>query len=167
MLNWIHSYRNGYLDFFFRNITHAGSLYFILPASVIIVLILMNSEKYSEVKMLLTSVVATIVLSHVVKLFFKRPRPDIHPPIIPMPVDWSFPSAHTAQITAFTLCVCIIAFRYFPGIAAWVVCILALAMICLIGFSRMYLQVHHPTDVAAGFLLAAIIVALSKVVFRV
>jgi membrane-associated phospholipid phosphatase len=30
----------------------------------------------------------------------------------------------------------------------------------------MYLQVHHPTDVAAGFFLAAIIVLLSHLLFK-
>lgn len=166
MLNWIHSYRNGFLDIFFRNITHAGSLYFLLPVTLVIVLLLMHWARYSETKMLLTSVVATIVLSHTAKLFFKRPRPDIHPPIIPMPVDWSFPSAHTAQITAFALCVSIIAFRYLPWISAWGILVFAILMISLVGFSRMYLQVHHPTDVMAGILLAGVVVFLSQMLFR-
>jgi undecaprenyl-diphosphatase len=166
MLNWIHGYRNGFLDTFFRNITHAGSVYFVLSVTVVLVLFLMHSEKYSETKMLLTSVVATIVLSHVAKLFFKRPRPDIHPPIIPMPLDWSFPSAHTAQITALSLGVCILAFRYLPGMSTWIVCALAMAMICLVGFSRMYLQVHHPTDVVAGFVLAAVVTVLSHLLYK-
>lgn len=166
MLNLIHSWRNSWLDSFFRNITHVGSLYFILSATVFLVLLLMHSKKHIEAKMLLTSVVATIVLSHLAKLFFKRPRPDIHPPVIPMPLDWSFPSAHTAQITVFSLCLSIFAFRFLPIVQAWVILLLALTMIGFIGFSRMYLQVHHPTDVVAGFLLAVIITVLSFLFYK-
>jgi undecaprenyl-diphosphatase len=161
MLNWIHEYRNNFLDTFFRTITHAGSLYVILPAVVVLIVILVYSGKYLEIKLLVITVALSVLLSHGAKLLFKRPRPDIYPSIVPMPIDWSFPSAHTAQISAFCLCVSLFAFRNFPGVFAWLVCVLSFSLISSVGISRMYLQVHYPTDVLAGFILAALVVTFS------
>ena len=51
----MHSYRNPFLDGFFRIITHAGSLYFILPAAAILTLLLVYTAKHREIQFLLIS----------------------------------------------------------------------------------------------------------------
>lgn len=162
----MHSYRNPFLDGFFRIITHAGSLYFILPAAAILTLLLVYTAKHREIQFLLISLTLSTLLAHAAKLLFKRPRPDIHPPMVPMPIDWSFPSAHTAQIATICLCVSLIAFRHFPGVMPWIVFILSFTLITLVGISRMYLQVHHPTDVLAGFFMAVLVVVLVQALVK-
>lgn len=49
------------------------------------------------------ALVGASALGHLLKLIVERPRPDLFPPLIPMPQDWSFPSAHAVQATAFAL----------------------------------------------------------------
>lgn len=70
-------------------------------------------------------------------------------PLIPRPVDSSFPSGHTCASFAAAF----IYFRMLPrsyGISA-------LILAALIAFSRLYLGVHYPTDVLVGFLVAALV----------
>lgn len=69
-------------------------------------------------------------------------------PLIPYPGDSSFPSGHTCASFAAAL----IYIRMLPrkiGIATVV-------LAALIAFSRLYLGVHYPSDVLAGFLIACL-----------
>lgn len=66
------------------------------------------------------------------------------PLLIAVPLDYSFPSGHT--LAGFESAVTILFYHRKWGIAA-------LVLAALIGFSRLYLFVHFPTDVLAGALL--------------
>ena len=96
-----------------------------------------------------------IVLENGLKLAFHRARPE---PFfgIASPETFSFPSGHAL----FSAC--------FYGAVAWRLAARAqqrsvratlwatsIALIAAIGFSRIYLGVHNPTDVLAGYLVAA------------
>ena len=65
----------------------------------------------------------------------------------------SFPSVHTARITAFSAA---IALFYANGVF---ILIASLAVIC-VGYSRIYLKKHYIIDVLAGFAIGLIISAL-------
>ena len=71
--------------------------------------------------------------------------------LIARPDDFSFPSGHTAAAfeTAFALSL----FGWRAGIPAY-------AFAVLMGFSRLYLYVHYPSDVAAGALVGTLLPAL-------
>ncbi len=70
-------------------------------------------------------------------------------PLIPRPVDSSFPSGHTCASFAAAF----IYFKMLPRRYG----ILAVVLAGLIAFSRLYLGVHYPTDVLAGFLVACLV----------
>lgn len=80
-----------------------------------------------------------------------RTRPFLWDPtitlLIKMPSEYSFPSGHT--LASFECAVAIFCFHRKWGIVALVFAV-------LIAFSRLYLQVHYPTDVLGGAILGGI-----------
>lgn len=144
-------------DSFFAAFTWLGSLYFLLPAFVFLSLILIWAGKSAEIMMPALSFSATVIAVHAVKLIFRRPRPDSAVHVIPMPTDWSFPSAHTAQATAFFLSITLIAIRILPPFWAKLTAFFSLLIIVGVAWSRVYLQVHYPSDVLAGLALAILL----------
>jgi len=89
---------------------------------------------------------------HLAKALLARPRPALTEPLIAMPADSSFPSAHTAQIVAFALCMALIVRQTLP---AWQLAIATVAALlaAVVAASRVYLQVHYPSDVLGGIAL--------------
>ena len=101
----------------------------------------------------LLSLLAGLILGNgIIKNLAARQRPCWLDPsvrlLIETPKDYSFPSGHT--LASFEAAVSILLYRRRLGTAA-------LILACLIGFSRLYLFVHFPTDVAAGAALGTAI----------
>ncbi|MFD1829233.1 MULTISPECIES: phosphatase PAP2 family protein [Streptomyces] len=106
----------------------------------------------------LPAVAVAYGISETVKVVVREERPcravaGAPAPIAPCPEpgDWSFPSNH-ATIAAATAVAVVLVWRA----AAWVVLPLAV----LTAFSRVFLGVHYPHDVAAGAALGAVVVPL-------
>jgi membrane-associated phospholipid phosphatase len=93
---------------------------------------------------------ATAAVNLALKLFFHRPRPDLFGGI-GEPPSFSFPSWHAmSSVAVFGLLALILA-RSFPRARVWLGAGAALLAFS-IGLSRIYLGMHWPTDVLAGFL---------------
>jgi len=97
------------------------------------------------------STAVSFLLDFAIKKLVKRPRPfitDIHLVPVYRPGEYSFPSGHTSSsfgtMTALS--------RAYPR---WYVIAPSMLWSASVGYSRMYLGVHYPTDVAAGAVLGA------------
>jgi membrane-associated phospholipid phosphatase len=138
-------------------VTWFGSLFILVPLTVLAAWRLHRAGRGREAGFVLSALTGATALSHLVKHAVARPRPDLFPTWVSMPMDWSYPSAHAMQAAA-------------AGLALWLVfrgrrarrVVLAIVLGCavaLVGLSRIYLQVHFPTDVLLGTIAAALWVA--------
>jgi undecaprenyl-diphosphatase len=93
------------------------------------------------------------------KAVMARARPDILDPLV-IEHGFSFPSGHsTLSMTAYgILAVLVMRTRLPRGVRAAVVVALG-TLVALIGLSRVWLGVHFPTDVLAGWTTGALVVA--------
>ena len=110
----------------------------------------------------LVLIFGAIVTNLLLKNIVARPRPfteiEALIPMITKPKDFSFPSGHTTASFAVAL----VMLRMLPkkfGIPAVV-------LAALVAFSRLYLGVHYPTDVLAGFVIALVGSTLSVWIVR-
>jgi undecaprenyl-diphosphatase len=71
--------------------------------------------------------------------------------------SFSFPSSHAANITASMLFLALVYKRWMA---------LPLTIMVLVSYSRIYVGVHWPLDVAVGMLLGALIAVLAYLIFR-
>ncbi|MFR3063893.1 phosphatase PAP2 family protein [Peptoniphilus sp.] len=114
---------------------------------------LLQNNKTSKKKALglfLSLIIFSIVGLLILKPLIGRPRPfmiESFNLLIKPPMGYSFPSGHTGS--SFAAAFALYYYNKKEGI-------LALILAALIGFSRMYLSVHYPTDVLAGFVLGGL-----------
>jgi len=152
VLNGFHKIKNPTLDHFFSSITWLGSLWVLLPLYIILTLLLSHHFENFE-KLLGIGFWGTVLTTYAIKYELERKRPHFCPSLNELPIDPSFPSAHTAQIVVFTL---LIWFIVYNGPSLFGILLTGTLIFIALGvaLSRMYLQVHFPTDVLAGGLIA-------------
>ena len=158
---------NPVLDAIMIFITHLGDDGIFWIALGVILCIFKKTRKYG-VLVLLGLGIASCINNLVFKQIFERPRPfnfDGWPsdfvfpnPLIEKPHSFSFPSGHTSSSLGAATPLLIKANKKL-GIPMF---ILAL----LVGFSRVYVHVHYPTDVIVGTLVGIVGGILAVVAFK-
>jgi membrane-associated phospholipid phosphatase len=153
LLSLTYGLRDIRLDRFFTFITWVGSLYILVPVTALIGGYLARNGRAVDGWLLALSLAGVALFSRLAKLWFARPRPDLFPVIGDIPLDASYPSAHTAQIVAFAVALCWILKPEKLGLTYYSLTGIALILTILVALSRIYLQVHFPSDVVGGALL--------------
>jgi len=152
ILEWFNTRRTEELDQLFSNVTWAGSSFILLPAILVQAFILMTRKKVRDALFLVGSLVGASALNNIFKLVIARPRPELFPSLISLPAGFSYPSSHASQITVFVLAELVL-LKVSMGSKSFILFTIAGGvLILLVCLSRLYLQVHYPTDVVAGFL---------------
>ena len=108
---------------------------------------------YRNALFVFVATVGGALMNGVLKTFFERQRPSVVPHLRDA-VGLSFPSGHamTSAIVFLTLGALLMRFATRP-LAKWYCITLAMTATFLVGSSRVYLGVHYPTDVVAGWLI--------------
>ncbi len=116
---------------------------------------LLMARKWGASLLVLVSIGGGMLLSAGLKNLFARPRPDLVPHGVEV-LTASFPSGHAtlSAVTYLTLAALLARVQSRPRVKTYLVGV-ALVLTLLIGASRVYLGVHWPTDVMAGWCVGA------------
>jgi undecaprenyl-diphosphatase len=112
-------------------------------------------KRWGEALMLLAATLGGTAISEGLKMGFNRPRPDLVAHVVET-TSMSFPSGHAmlSAVTYLTLGALIARTQEKKRLRGYVLGA-AVLLTLLIGASRVYLGVHWPTDVLAGWCLGA------------
>jgi len=134
---WTHPIVN-FLTFF-------GSVKFLVPVSLLIPFVMYRRGFYRYAVELLLAMGGGVALNELMKAYFHRDRPTT---ALIYQYGLSFPSGHAMMGMCLYGCLAWLAVQHGRH---WG---LAVALVCFslsIGLTRVYLHVHYPTDVVAGF----------------
>jgi len=145
-------------------ITSLGGYPILVALVAVVAGYLLVVRKYGPAIFLTVSIGLGAGLSHVLKLLYDRPRPDIVEHLVTTHTA-SFPSGHATMSTVVYLTLAALIIRLVQERAARIyVLSVAIFMAVAVGLSRVYLGVHWPSDVAAGWALGAAWASLSSLV---
>lgn len=143
-----------WLGQFFLDITRLGGRAVLGLLGVLVAGFLAIGRDWRGVAFLALAFIGATAMVAALKASIARARPDLVPHLDAVS-SFSFPSGHATYSAVACLVFCILLFRvtpaaaaraYFAGAAAFVV--------ALVGVSRVWLGVHYPSDVLAGWCLA-------------
>lgn len=145
-------YRTPSLVALFAAITALGDFPAMTAVSIVASAFLWANNKLNRIPALWITIVGAHVTTHLGKYGFDRQRPDFAVDITVHTA--SFPSGHaSASMAALGFIAYAIARDLSIPRARFEVVFWTLILIGLIGFSRVFLNVHHSSDVTAGFLV--------------
>ena len=138
-----------------RDFTSLGSVIVVLLFTGTVAGYWLLTEKRRSGTLLVASVVGALLLNDLLKLIFDRARPDA---ILQSARVFTagFPSGHAAlSFAAYFSAAALISREQHHASRTFLIGVAA-GVVALIGFSRLYLGLHYPTDIAAGWCVGAI-----------
>ncbi len=150
IINFVYQLRTPLLTKIMVFLSFIGSDLIVFLAFIIIILLI--KKKYKNETVLFSFILAMgFIINILLKFLIRRPRPDIAPLVLE--TSYSFPSGHSMNSFVFYITLSYFIFRFTRnkklGMSISLFC---LFLIFLIGLSRVYLGVHYPSDVLAGFI---------------
>lgn len=141
--------------------TLLGSHLFLIPANLILIIyfLFVKKHRWYSIKIPVIAL-SSLALMFLLKNLFGRQRPDI--PLLREAQGLSFPSGHALMsVTFYGLLIHIVWNSVTTKWLKWLLIALLLLLIFIIGFTRIYLRVHYPSDVFAGFAIGFLWLVIS------
>lgn len=153
-IHFIQGFESKQLTSVMKFFTQLGSFSSVMMI-FLLVLVILGLYK-SKVKMLIFGVVVlgTPLINEMLKLAFQRSRPHLHR-LIEIG-GYSFPSGHSMNAASVYGVLVYLLWKHVPGkVGRTVLLSISCLFILMIGVSRIYLGVHYPSDVIAGYLASS------------
>jgi undecaprenyl-diphosphatase len=153
--NAIHSISTPALTQFFSAITYLGSQACVLSLSACAAIILLAKRQSRRAFLIVVTMAGAELWLSILKAAFHRQRPEpffgAH-----LPPSYSFPSGHALLSCCCYAVLAALFTAYGQARVRWFIRLCAALLILAIGISRIYLGVHYPSDVIAGYLVAVV-----------
>ena len=153
ILLWIYYYTPGWIDEPMRLITVLGYYWTVLPLLAVVAYAFYRRGWRISAALLVVSTTGGLVLTTALKYLFQRSRPELFDSGYTASF-YSFPSGHATVAVGFYGALTLFLAWRLKGFRRWAVAATGVVLVLLIGFSRLYLGVHYPTDIIAGYLAA-------------
>lgn len=135
-----------------RDVTALGSVVVLALVIAVVTGFLVLWPRWAAAAFVLSATLGGWLLGSLLKLAFARPRPTVVPHLAQVH-SYSFPSGHSMMSAVVYLTLTALVARLVgPYRLKVYVLAVALMLTALIGASRVYLGVHYPTDVLAGWI---------------
>lgn len=162
ILHWIHNLSTPLLDDIFLFFTTIGSVEYVLPLSILILGFLIYKKQRLNSVIFLFGVGGAAAANIILKHLFQRTRPSFWHSAV-TETGYSFPSGHAMASSALILCLIAILWNTRWRVAS---IIIGGFVVVMIGVSRLYLGVHYPTDVIAGWCVSFVWFAIVIIIAR-
>lgn len=150
VLIFLNQHSSPWLDKLAVFLANVGDTVPMMGVSLLIVMWLLFNKHRQQALLFALSVGGSMLLTQVLKPFFARPRPDLWVSIKPA-FTFSFPSGHAMDTAAVATALAFVMWRFR---AHWLTWLIGPIFVLAVGWCRMYLGVHFPSDVLAGWLSA-------------
>lgn len=159
VLLWIYGHSPDWLHGPMLFVTALGYYWVVLPLSGLAAYAFYRAGARISAALLVIAVIGSMLMNTILKDVFQRARPELFDSGYTASF-YSFPSGHATIAVGFYGTLTLLLAWRLKGLWRWAVAVTGIALTLLIGFSRLYLSVHYPTDVLAGYLSAAIWVSV-------
>jgi membrane-associated phospholipid phosphatase len=149
LLLWIHQFANPQLDSVMLFVTALGDPGMIITVFISTIGWLGMKRRYADGIRFSIACGGGLLINQVMKLFFAKPRPELWARLI-SEHSFSFPSGHAVGSMVVYGFIAYILSKEVPVYRRHIYGIASILIIA-IGFSRLYLGVHYPTDIIAGY----------------
>lgn len=162
LLLFLHSLATPTLDRIMLFFSLIGYRFGVVPFDLLVFLVLLQRRRWGDVLFWTLAVGGAALLNLGAKQSFERVRPDLWLSIAPE-TTFSFPSGHAMGSMALAAAVVVLTWstRW-----RWLTLTLVSIFVVMVGVSRVYLGVHYPSDILAGWAASlAWVVGVSLVLY--
>jgi undecaprenyl-diphosphatase len=157
---WVHGSASPMLTEMMGGLSWIGSPIMLVPTITLAVALLWRLRRKDDALLVAAAALGGVALDEVMKLHFKRLRPEL-PWAFVHEHSFSFPSGHSVMaIVVYGVIVYKAEDKLRSKWARAALIVGAFLMAMGIGFSRIYLGAHYPSDVAAGYFVGAVWLAV-------
>jgi membrane-associated phospholipid phosphatase len=157
----VHAHATPLLDTVMYCVTVAGSALFLVPFNLLVFGALWRHGRRADAAFWAVAVIGTAAINFAAKNFFARVRPGLWVSRV-HETTYSFPSGHAMSTMAAVAALCALVW---PTRWRWTAIGAGSVYVLAVGMSRVYLGVHYPSDVLAGWAASLALVIGTKMLF--
>jgi undecaprenyl-diphosphatase len=150
LLNAVHGAAQKRLDLWATHVTDLGVIWGVAPVATVVGLIFLRDRRWRSLIYLIVALLGSPFINHTAKFLFHRVRPHLWEPALPLS-SFAFPSGHAMSSMTLVSALLILTWgsRWF-----WPTFLVGSIYVVTIGWTRLYLGAHYPSDILAGWMIS-------------